>query len=436
MVYRVLIAPDSFKGSLSASEAALAMAHGVERAAAQFGRRVRVDLCPMSDGGEGFAETVRHATHGRARSADVLDAAGRTIRAEWALCGPGAARRPAGGPIIRERFAETALALLTPWPSVPGNPLARVRTAAIESACAIGIANLDPTLRKPRALTSFGVGQLIGRALEAHAEAVVVGLGGSATCDGGIGMAQALGVRFELIGDPAPAEFEPGETPPQGPPLRASDLTRIRSIDVRGIHPGLETARLVAACDVDNPLFGEEGAACVFGPQKGATDEAVQILDEGLRHLARKCADAGLSVDPDAPGAGAAGGIGFALAAFFGARLESGASIVSRITRLRQRARKADLVITGEGRLDAQTAHGKTCLHVARAARDAGAPVIALVGSTGPGWERLTRGAGGDFDRVERITPAGTGEAAAMRDAASLLERATTRAVQDRLSVA
>lgn len=412
------------------------MAHGVERAAQQFGRRVRVDLCPMSDGGEGFAETVRHATHGKIRHADTLDAAGRPIRAGWTMCGPGAARRPVGGPIMRDRFAEAALAILTPWPSVPGNPLARARTAAIESAAAIGLASLEPALRKPRALTSFGVGQLIGRALEAQAEIIVVGLGGSATCDGGIGLAQALGVRFELVDEPAHEEFEPGETPPQGPPLRAADLMRIRSIDVRGVHPGFESARLVAACDVDNPLFGGDGAAYVFGPQKGATDEAVRMLDEGLRHLARKCADAGLNVDPDAPGAGAAGGIGFALAAFFGARLESGAALVARLNRLRERARKADLVLTGEGRLDGQTARGKACLHVAHAAAGAGAPVIALVGSTGPGWDRLARTGGGPFDRVERITPAGTSEDAAMRDAAGLLERATTRAVQDRLSVA
>jgi len=434
MAFRVLIAPDSFKGTLSAVEAARAMARGTERAAAQFGRRVHPDECPMSDGGEGFAEIARLATRGKERLAPVLDAAGRHADARWTLCGPRAPRLPATTRLVRARIADAVFSLLTPIPGLPGVALSRGRTAVVESAQAVGLANLEPALRAPRALTSFGVGQLIGRALEAQASAVVVGLGGSATCDGGIGMAQALGAVFELSGEPPPEPPEPGQAPPQGRPLTAGDLPRIRSVDARYMHPALASVPVIAACDVDTPLFGELGAARVFGPQKGATEEVVFALDEGLRSLARTCAQAGLRADPDAPGAGAAGGLGFGLAAFLGADLVSGADLAARLVRLDARAKRAHLVLTGEGRLDAQTMHGKACLRVARAAGRAGVPVIALVGSTGPGWERLTRAAGGPIDRVETITPPGAGPRSAGDDAASRLEEAAARVVRDRLS--
>ena len=433
MAFRVLIAPDSFKESLSASAAAEAMARGVERAAAEFGRRVHIDLCPLSDGGEGFAEVVRAPTRGRARRATVLDAAGRSIEASWTLCGSRTPRLPMTPRLLRNRAADTVFSLVSPLPTLPGNPFARARVAVIESAEAIALGRLDPALRHPRALTSFGVGQLIGRALEAGAEVIVVGLGGTATCDGGIGMAQALGARFDLIGEP-PADIpEPGELPPQGRPLTAGDLARITSIETRFMHPAIAAVQIVAACDVDNPLLGELGAARVYGPQKGATEDGVIQLDEGLERLTVLCAQAGLDVDADAPGAGAAGGLGFALATLCQARLHSGSALTARLTRLAQRAHRAHLVLTGEGRLDAQTTHGKVCARVAEIAREAGVPAIALVGSTGPGWERLRRTAGGPLDRIEIITPPGASPARTRQAAARLLEDATARVARHRL---
>ena len=434
MRLRILIAPDSFKGCMSASAAAEAMALGAERAAAEFGRPIRLDLCPMSDGGEGFADALRLATMGRRRTAHVLDAAGREIDATWTLCGRGAARQPLSTRLLKHRATDAVLSILSPLPAIPGALFSRVRTAAIESAQAIGLAQLEPDLRRPRRLSSFGVGQLLGHALEANAEVVIVGLGGSATCDGGIGMAQALGVRFELIGEPPAPAIEPGQTPPQGRPLTAADLPRIRSVNTRFIHPSLAQTQIVAAHDVDNPLCGGAGAAAVFAPQKGASDDDVRFLDAGLRHLADVCLDADLDADPDGPGAGAAGGLGFGLMAFCGARAHAGATIMARLLRLRERARRADLVLTGEGRLDAQTARGKVCLRVAEIAARAGVPTVALVGATGPGWQAVTRAGGGPVERVETITPAGMSHPLAVERGAELLENATMRVVRDRLS--
>jgi glycerate kinase len=246
------------------------------------------------------------------------------------------------------------------------------RTAAVEMAAASGLPLVPPDRRDPLAASTFGTGQLIRAALEAGRRDLVIGIGGSATTDGGAGMAQALGARLlDASGHELPI-------------IGGGRLVEVAWVDVAGLDPRLREARVRVACDVDNPLFGPRGAAHVYAPQKGATPAQVAALDEGLRHWAEVLSrDLGADV-AQVPGAGAAGGLGAGLLAFCDATLERGVGMVMEVVGLAAALQGADLVLTGEGRLDAQTAFGKTIHGVARLAAEAGVPVIAIAGSVEP----------------------------------------------------
>ena len=371
---RIVIAPQAFKGSLSAMEAAQAMAQGVRRV---YPRAVIV-LAPVADGGDGTLEALVDATGGSYRSDTVSGPLGQPVDAAWGVLGDGS-------------------------------------TAVIEMARAGGLVLVPPELRDVRAATTLGVGQLIVRALDEGHRRIIVGLGGSATNDGGAGMAQALGVRL--------LDGQGLDAPPGG-----AALARLVRIDASGLDPRIPACEIIAVTDVTNPLCGPLGAAVIYGPQKGATPEVVRELDAAMAHLARLVQrDLGVDV-ADLPGGGAAGGLGAGLVAFLGARLEPGAELVCRAVGLDQRLQGADLVIVGEGRLDAQTAFDKAPAVVARHARSLGVPVLAVVGSLGPGHEEL---------RDQGITHmaalvAGDGAVEeAMRDASPLLIEATERGLRE-----
>lgn len=331
---KIVIAPDSFKESISAPAAAEAIARGV-KAAIPGAQTVCV---PMADGGEGTVEAVLAAASGEARMQTVNDALGHKVDAVWGMLADG--------------------------------------TAVIEMAAASGLELIAPARRDPMRASSHGVGELILAALDAGARHIILGLGGSATNDAGAGMLTALGARL--------LDAEGHSLPPGG-----GALARIASIDVHGLDPRLAGARIDVASDVDNPLCGPQGASHVFGPQKGATPAQVHELDQALERFADICARS-LGVDHrDAPGAGAAGGLGFAAKAFLDARFRPGVDIVAELGGLAQAVEGATLVFTGEGRMDAQTLRGKTPAGVARIARQAGVPVVALAGSLGEGYEAL-----------------------------------------------
>jgi glycerate kinase len=323
---RVLIAPQEFKGSLSAAEAARAMAEGLRRALPG----VELDLAPMADGGPGTVDALVAAGGGRCLTATVADPLGRPVEAAWGLLEEGS-------------------------------------TAVIEMAAASGLVLLRPQERDARRTSTYGTGQLIAAALEAGCRRLIIGLGGSATNDGGAGMAQALGARL--------SDEEGHDLPPGG-----AALARLARIDVSGMDGRLRDCQVLGATDVTNPLCGPHGASAIYGPQKGASPADVEELDAALVHYAAVIErDLGKRV-AEAPGAGAAGGIGAGLIAFLGAELRPGAQLVAEAVGLEKRIAAADLVVTGEGRLDAQTAYGKTVATVARLAQGQGRPVVALAG--------------------------------------------------------
>ena len=326
---KIVIAPDSYKESLSALEVAQAVEAGF--------RQVFPDadyvLVPVADGGEGTVDAMVAATGGRKETVTVSGPLGEPVEAFYGLTGDG-------------------------------------DTAVIEMAAASGLALVPPDRRNPLLTSSRGTGELIRAALDAGARRFILGIGGSATNDGGAGMVQALGVRL--------LDLEGRELDGSG-----GDLARLERIDVSALDPRLAECRIEVACDVDNPLTGARGASAVFGLQKGATPEMVQALDANLARLARIVGrDLGVAVDA-VPGAGAAGGMGAAMLAFFGATLKPGIEIVTAAVDLDTHVRDADLVITGEGRIDFQTVHGKTPIGVARVAKRHGKPVIGIAGSLG-----------------------------------------------------
>ena len=326
---KIVIAPDSYKESLSALEVAQAVEAGF--------RQVFPDadyvLVPVADGGEGTVDAMVAATGGRTETVTVSGPLGEPVEALYGLTGDG-------------------------------------DTAVIEMAAASGLALVPPDRRNPLLTSSRGTGELIRAALDAGARRFILGIGGSATNDGGAGMVQALGARL--------LDLEGRELDGSG-----GDLARLERIDVSALDPRLAECRIEVACDVDNPLTGARGASAVFGPQKGATPEMVQALDANLARLARIVGrDLGVAVDT-VPGAGAAGGMGAAMLAFFGATLKPGIEIVTAAVDLDDHVRDADLVITGEGRIDFQTVHGKTPIGVARVAKRHGKPVIGIAGSLG-----------------------------------------------------
>lgn len=332
---RIVVSTDSFKGTLTSVQAGRAIRDGVVRARPD----AEVVIIPMADGGEGTVQAVLAGAGGCVRETTVPDPLGHLVTARFGL-------------------------------------LADERTAVLEMAASSGLSLVPPPRRDPTKTSTYGTGRQIVAALDTGATRLLIGLGGSATVDGGCGCAQALGVRL-LAGDSS--ELPPG--------LAGGDLDRIARIDSSGRDPRLADAKLVVLCDVTNPLCGPNGAAVVYGPQKGATPEQVEWLDRNLSHLARIIeADVGIRI-ADLPGAGAAGGLGAGLVAFAGAKLGSGIDSVIEVTRLSEHIQRSDLVITGEGRIDAQSMMGKAVSGVARCARQQGVPVIAIAGSTGPGAE-------------------------------------------------
>ncbi|MBI1886340.1 MAG: glycerate kinase [Chloroflexi bacterium] len=374
---RIVVAPQEFKGTLSASQAAEAIGEGARRAVPQ----AQVELVPMADGGPGTVGAVLSTIGGRLMRTPGADPLGRRVEAEWALVGE--------------------------------------NTAVIEMAAAAGLWRLPPEERDPQRTTTYGVAELIRAALDAGCRRLVVALGGSATNDGGAGMAQALGVRL--------LDGEGRDLPPGG-----AALARLERIDVSGRDRRLAECETVAAADVTNPLCGPEGASLVYGPQKGASPEAAAELDAALRRYADVIQrDLGVDV-ANIAGAGSAGGLGAGLAAFLRARIEPGVDVVAEVVGLRRRLAGADLIVTGEGRLDAQTAFGKTVAGVARLAQEAGVPVIVLAGVLGQGWESvLSLGVAG----VEPVVRGGVSAEEAMARPAELLAETAERAVRGWLRV-
>ncbi len=328
---KIVIAPDSFKECLSSPEVGRCLAEGVRQALPG----AEVVVVPVADGGEGTVQALVAATKGKLVKAVVRGPLGEPVQAEFGVLGGGG-------------------------------------SAVLEMAAASGLALVPPAERNPLVTTTFGTGDLIRCALEQAAKRILVGIGGSATVDGGAGMAEALGVRLlDAKGKP----LGPG----------GGALGRLHSIDISGRDPRLEEADIQVGCDVDNPLLGPDGAARVYGPQKGATPEMVLQLEQNLEHLADVIAsELGTDVR-DVPGAGAAGGLGAGLLAFANARLRPGVEMVLEAAGLQKHLEGAALVITGEGKLDGQSAFGKTPVGVARLAKRAGVPVIAIAGALGEG---------------------------------------------------
>jgi glycerate 2-kinase len=366
----VVVAPDSFKGSLTAPEAAAAMERGV-RAAWPDARVIQV---PIADGGEGTVAALVEATGGRYETKEVRGPLGRPVEARWGVLGDG-------------------------------------RTAVVEMAAASGLTLVPTGRRDPRVASTFGTGQLLRAALDAGFRHLVVGIGGSATNDGGSGMAKALGVRF-LDGR--------GQPLPEG----GAPLVRVTSIDLSGVDPRLAEAEILVACDVDNPLTGPRGASAVYGPQKGATPAVVEELDAALERYAEVARQATGRDVARLPGAGAAGGLGAGLLFFTPARLVPGVDLILDSVRFDDIVRGATLVVTGEGRSDAQTAMGKAPVGVARVAQRHGVPVFLVSGSLGPGAEDLMSHG---ISRIESASPAGMPVEDAMRRAAEFLEAGVAR---------
>lgn len=361
---KIVIAPQEFKGSLSAVQVAQAMAEGLGRALPG----ATLELVPMADGGPGTVEAVvAAAKNGRRMTAAAHDALGRPLQAAWGLIDDG--------------------------------------TAVIEMAAASGLTLLAEDERDPRIASTYGTGELIRVALDAGCPRIIVGIGGSSTNDGGAGMAQALGARLL---DDAGQDLPPG----------GAALARLACIDPSGLDPRLGQCRVLAATDVFNRLCGPEGASLLYGPQKGATPEVAQELDAALRHYAQIIEhDLGVSV-LDLAGAGAAGGLGAGLAAFLGAELVLGAQLVAEAVGLKQKLKGADLALTGEGRLDAQTSFGKAPWEVARLAKGCGLPVIAIAGSLA---DDRRPALGEAFDAVVAITPRAMSVGEAMAQGAKLV---------------
>ncbi|MFA0482570.1 glycerate kinase [Vibrio sp. 10N.222.55.B11] len=323
---KIVIAPDSYKESLSA----MGVAQAIEDGFKQLIPNAEYVKLPMADGGEGTVQSLVDATNGSIIQHPVIGPLGEIVEGFYGMFGDG-------------------------------------KTAIIEMAAASGLDLVSPEQRNPLKTTTYGTGELIKAVLDKGVEHIIIGIGGSATNDGGLGMAQALGIRM-LDAEGHELVFGGGE------------LSKLTTIDLTNLDPRLQNVRLEIACDVDNPLCGPKGASQVFGPQKGATPEMVELLDANLAHYASIMKNQ-LGVDViGLPGAGAAGGLGAALVGLLNAELRPGINIVMDAVNLDEIVSDADLVITGEGRIDSQTIHGKTPIGVARTAKKHKLPVIGIAG--------------------------------------------------------
>lgn len=328
----IVVAIDSFKGSLTSLQAGAA----VKEAALTLDPGTKVTVCPMADGGEGTVDALTAGMGGRLEEITVTGPLGTQVAAKYG--------------ILQEQ------------------------TAVLEMSAAAGLTLVPPEKRDPMHTTTYGVGEMITHALDRGCRRFIVGIGGSATNDGGTGMLSALGYRF-LDKD--------GKAIPAG----VKGLGVLASIDPEGADPRLAECSFRVACDVTNPLCGALGCSAVYGPQKGAAPESIVKMDGWLKNYSALARKVSSKADPDYPGAGAAGGLGFAFLAFLGGQLESGIRIVLEETKLEDRIKDADLVITGEGRLDGQTVMGKAPIGVAQLAKKYGKQVIAFAGCLGDGVE-------------------------------------------------
>lgn len=332
---KIVLAPQGFKESLTGLEIAEAMEVGAQ----SVWPDVNVVKIPVADGGDGTLQALVDSSGGAIRTAQVEDALGRTIEAEWGALGNGT-------------------------------------TAVIEVARAVGLARLSLDERDVLNASTYGVGQLFCEALDAGFTDFIIGVGGSATNDGGAGMIQAMGGRLT---DESGSEIARG----------GAALSSLRHIDVSNLDPRMQTAKITVACDVNNPLCGPRGASAIFGPQKGANFEDVQLLDAALANYAQVIADDLHADVADIPGAGASGGLGAGLMGFFDARLRLGADIVLEAVELEHHLENADLVIVGEGQFDRSTVFNKSPVAVAQKAKIHGIPVIGIAGSLGAGFREV-----------------------------------------------
>ncbi|CCU80995.1 Glycerate kinase [Halanaerobium saccharolyticum subsp. saccharolyticum DSM 6643] len=346
---RILVAPDSFKGSLTAMEAAENIKNGIHN----YDSKIDVDLLPMADGGEGTVQSLVDATKGEIIKKKVTGPLGNRVEAFYGLLGD-------------------------------------KKTAVIEMAAASGLPLVPEEKKNPSKTTTYGTGELIAAALDAGAQKIIIGIGGSATNDAGVGMAQALGA--EILD-------EKGEQIDFG----GGSLSQIEQIKLDKLDSRLKDVEILAACDVDNPLYGKEGAAYVYAPQKGANPEMVEILDQNLRHF-NDIVIKELNKNPnEISGAGAAGGLGAGLVAFLDAELKAGVTIILDLINFEERLKNVDLVITGEGMLDGQSIYGKTPVGVSRSAAEKDIPVIAIAGTLGEGVEKvLDHGINSYFSIIDR----------------------------------
>ena len=370
---KIIIAPQAFKGSLKAHEAAEAMAEGVKSAI----NNSEIVLLPLADGGEGTVKAMVEATKGRLSATEVHGPLGEMVNANWGVLGGG-------------------------------------KTAVIEMAAASGLNLVPKNNLNAMSASTLGTGELIQAALEAGYRRIIIGLGDSATSDGGAGMAQALGIKL------LDAQKQP--IPPGG-----EGLSHLEHIDVTCLHPLIKKSTIICACDVTNPLYGKEGAAYVYGPQKGATPEMVRKLDICLRKFAdiiRR--DMGKDISK-IPGGGAAGGLAAGLLAFLDASLQSGIDIVCDSIDFDKHLVGTDIVLTGEGRIDRQTPRGKTISGIAMRAKKAGVPVIAFAGELDEGYQEVYNIG---IDKAVSIVPDGMEPEEAMVNAARLLREAVESVLQ------
>ncbi len=332
---KVVIAPDSFKESLTAKQVCDAIQAGLAR----VWHDAKFVAIPVADGGEGTVQSLVDATQGRLVEVKVMGPQGKRVEAFYGMLGDN-------------------------------------QTAVIEMAAASGLHHVPLVQRDPKLTTSFGTGELIRHALDQGVTKLIIGLGGSATNDGGVGMLAALGACFtNADGDPIQ--------------LTGGGLRELTHIDLQDFDPRLQNCDILVACDVNNPLCGDKGASAVFGPQKGATPEDVQLLDGALRQFGLLTEKVTGKMVLESAGAGAAGGMGAALLAYTQARLRPGIEIVLETVQLAHQVSDADLVITGEGRIDSQTVHGKTPMGVAKVAKRFDVPVLALCGCTGDNYQAV-----------------------------------------------
>jgi len=370
---KIVIAPDSYKGCLSA----LDVANIIESAILEFYPKINIVKVPIADGGEGTVDALVTATKGKFIYSEVLNPLGEKILAKWGILGDGT-------------------------------------SAVIEMASASGLPLVPKEKRNPYITSTFGTGQLILSALNAKCKKIVIGIGGSATNDGGAGMAKALGVKFF---DESDNELEEG----------GLALQKLKRIDISNIDPRIKDVEILVACDVDNPLCGPRGASAVYGPQKGATPEMVKELDKALLNFSKVSKEATGKDVKDIPGAGAAGGLGAGLMLFTNASLIPGVELVLKITGFDTLVRDADLVITGEGNTDFQTVFGKAPVGVAKAAKKYNIPVICISGGLGDGYESVFENG---IDAIISISSKPASLEECMLNGTTLLKSATKRLIR------